>query len=54
MDNKTEISTILDNIERDIQDLRGCSCYNSDGIIDDIEDILNKYRPVKDIDIDLE
>ena len=54
MDNKIEISNILDNIERDIQDLRGCSCQSSDGIIDDIEDIINRYRPVKDIDIDLD
>jgi hypothetical protein len=49
MDNKTEISNILDNIERDIQYLRGCYCHSSDGIIDDIEDIINRYRPVKDI-----
>ncbi len=25
-----------------MQKLRGCTCYASDGIIDDIEDIINK------------
>lgn len=36
---------ILDKIRQsieDIQKLRGCSCSCSDGIIDDIEDILEK------------
>ena len=27
----------------DIQRLRNCSCSTSDGIIDDIEDIINKH-----------
>lgn len=35
---------ILDNIMSEIQNLRGCSCSCSDGIIDDIEDIIDKYR----------
>lgn len=35
---------VLDNIYADIQRLRGCSCSCSDGIIDDIEDILDKYK----------
>lgn len=34
---------IIDKIYVDIQRLRGCSCTCSDGIIDDIEDILDKY-----------
>lgn len=36
---------ILDKIEDEIQKLRGCSCWCSDGIIDDVEDIIDKYRP---------
>lgn len=35
---------VLDNIYADIQRLRGCSCSSSDGIIDDVEDILDKYK----------
>lgn len=35
---------ILDKINNDIQTLRGCSCSCSDGIIDDVEDIIYKYR----------
>jgi hypothetical protein len=27
----------------ELQSLRGCSCSCSDGIIDDVEDILDKY-----------
>ena len=38
------ISCILDKINTDIQGLRGCSCSCSDGIIDDVEDIIDKYR----------
>lgn len=34
----------LDKIYADIQTLRGCSCSCSDGIIDDVEDILDKYK----------
>lgn len=34
---------ILDKIRAEIQKLRGCSCSCSDGIIDDVEDILDKY-----------
>lgn len=34
----------IDKIYADIQKLRGCSCSNSDGIIDDVEDILDKYN----------
>ena len=33
---------ILDKITTEIQTLRGCSCSCSDGIIDDVEDILDK------------
>lgn len=35
---------VTDKIYADIQKLRGCSCSCSDGIIDDIEDILDKCR----------
>lgn len=35
---------VLDGIYADIQRLRGCSCSCSDGIIDDVEDILDKYK----------
>ncbi len=35
---------VLDKIIDDIQTLRGCSCFNSDGIIDDVEEIIDKYR----------
>ena len=35
---------ILDKIRAEIQKLRGCSCSCSDGIIDDVEDIIDKYR----------
>lgn len=31
-----------DKINAEIQKLRGCSCSCSDGIIDDVEDILDK------------
>jgi len=34
---------LIDKIYADIQSLRGCSCSCSDGIIDDVEDILDKY-----------
>lgn len=39
-----EQESILNKIYTDIQSLRGCSCGCSDGIIDDVEDILDKYR----------
>lgn len=39
---------ILDKIYADIQKLRGCSCSCSDGIIDDVEDIIDKYRESKE------
>ena len=31
------------DVLEDIQRLRNCSCSTSDGIIDDIEDIINKH-----------
>lgn len=34
----------LDKISAEIQRLRGCSCSCSDGIIDDVEDIIDKYK----------
>ena len=39
-----EQEPILDKIYADIQKLRGCSCRYSDGIIDDVEDIIDKYK----------
>lgn len=39
-----EQESIIDKIYADIQRLRGCSCSCSDGIIDDVEDILDKYK----------
>ena len=35
---------ILDKIRAEIQGLRNCSCSCSDGIIDDVEDIIDKYN----------
>ena len=35
---------VLDKIYADIQKLRNCSCSCSDGIIDDVEDIIDKYK----------
>ncbi len=35
---------VLDKIRAEIQNLRNCSCSCSDGIIDDVEDIIDKYR----------
>lgn len=35
---------VLDEITAEIQKLRGCSCSCSDGIIDDIEDIIEKCK----------
>lgn len=35
---------ILDEVNAKIQKLRGCSCSCSDGIIDDVENIINKCR----------
>ena len=39
-----EQEPIIDKIYADIQKLRGCSCSCSDGIIDDVEEILDKYK----------
>ena len=39
-----EQESILDKINAEIQKLRGCSCGCSDGIIDDVEDIIDKYK----------
>ena len=41
---KNQQEPILDKIMADIQKLRGCSCWCSDGIIDDVEDIIDKYK----------
>ena len=42
-----KVQSVLKDIMAEIQALRGCSCSNSDGIIDDIEDIIDKYRNEK-------
>ena len=39
-----EQEDILDKIRAEIQGLRNCSCSCSDGIIDDVEDIIDKYK----------
>jgi hypothetical protein len=39
-----EQEPILDKIRAEIQGLRNCSCSCSDGIIDDVEDIIDKYK----------
>ena len=39
-----EQDSILDKIKSEIQNLRNCSCSCSDGIIDDVEDILDEYK----------
>lgn len=39
-----EQEPVLDKIRAEIQGLRNCSCSCSDGIIDDIEDIIDKYE----------
>ena len=44
IDERNRCLDVLDKIEAEIQKLRGCSCYCSDGIIDDVEDIIDKYR----------
>ena len=41
---------VLDKIRAEIQKLRNCSCSCSDGIIDDVEDILDKYSKGGDND----
>lgn len=41
---KAEYMEKLNEIRAEIQRLRGCSCSCSDGIIDDVEDILDKYK----------
>ena len=41
----------LDKVKQaieEIQKLRGCSCSCSDGIIDDVEDILDKLIEIED------
>lgn len=35
---------VLDKIIAEIQNLRNCSCSCSDGIIDDVENIIDKYK----------
>lgn len=41
---QSKINAVLDKIEADIQKLRNCSCSCSDGIIDAVEEILDKYK----------
>ncbi len=40
---REKINRVLDEIKGEIQELRGCSCGCSDGIIDEVEDILDKH-----------
>ena len=39
----TPLEEVLEDIKSEIQSLRGCSCGWSDGIIDDVEDIIDKH-----------
>ena len=39
----------IDKAIEEIQKLRGCSCSCSDGIIDDVEDILDKLIESEDL-----
>ena len=41
---KPPYNDVFDKIRAEIQNLRDCSCSCSDGIIDDVEEILDKYR----------
>lgn len=41
---KKSNTDVLDKIRAEIQKLRNCSCNCSDGIIDDVEEILDKYN----------
>ncbi len=38
----------IEDIKAEIQKLRGCSCSCSDGIIDDVEDIIDKHTSGKE------
>lgn len=40
----SKVNEVLNKIRAEIQGLRNCSCGCSDGIIDDVEDILDKYK----------
>lgn len=35
---------VLDKIIAEIQNLRNCTCSYSDEVIDDVEDIIDKYK----------
>jgi len=41
---KADMAEILDKLIAEIQCLRNCSCSCSDGIIDDVEDLIEKYK----------
>lgn len=48
--NECVLDCVLDKINAEMQEFRGCSGCSascSDGIIDDIEDIINKYRKME-------
>lgn len=40
---------VLDKIRAEIQKLRGCTCSCSDGIIDDVEDIIDKCEAESEV-----
>lgn len=40
---KEELQRAIQKAREELQSLRGCSCSCSDGIIDDVEEILDKY-----------
>lgn len=41
-----QANAVIDDIKAELQTLRGCSCYCSDGIIDDVEDIIDKHTMI--------
>lgn len=39
---KADLKAILVELQLSIQELRGCSCSCSDGIVDDVEDLIDE------------
>ena len=45
--NGIPLDKVIEDIKAEIQTLRNCSCSCSDGIIDDVEDIIDKHTSGK-------
>lgn len=43
------VKPYLEKLTTKIQQLRGCSCSNSDGVIDDIEDIIDNLLSEQEV-----